>query len=160
MPKPPETFLSRKEIGQGFKISKNLNNIKPSKIKSHLNGSSIMVIRNPTISSQTIPEKSWIFISSETFWHIQIPETANIRVRNKYQNESRHIAIAIYMGIAAKVPKVPGAFGDNPLPKPKARKCQGLDQTLWLILFSLKMIISPAHRANVFSRQTVELFSI
>jgi hypothetical protein len=30
------------------------------------------------------------------------------------------------MGIAATVPKVPGAIGASPEPKPKAKKCTGL----------------------------------
>ena len=41
------------------------------------------------------------------------------------------------MGIAAKVPKVPGANGDSPLPNPNARKWIGffrIDASIFLII--------------------------
>ncbi len=37
------------------------------------------------------------------------------------------------MGITANVPAVPGAMGDKPLPKPKARKCTGDVKTVFAV---------------------------
>ena len=41
------------------------------------------------------------------------------------------------MGTAAKVPKVPGATGDRPLPNPNAKKCTGflrMDKDIFFII--------------------------
>ena len=56
IPKPPLNDLSKKEMGQGFRISKNLKRQKQTKTFKKLNGMKNNGTSIPTISSKTIDE--------------------------------------------------------------------------------------------------------
>src|SRR5699024_10540898 len=84
----------------------------------------------PTISSQTIPPWSCTPSSSATRPHSQTPKILALTIQ-AIASHSGNICSAGTNTKPAKVPQVPGAFLAKPEPKPKAKKCQKLRQTLW-----------------------------
>lgn len=126
MPNPPCSFLSIADIGQGFTISKKRNSAKPSTILVKVTGTNAIVMKKPAISSQTIAGWSCTPTDSAAFPQIVIP-TIDINIaKAKYHGVDRKLTANQYKGIAASVPKVPGALGAKPEPKPSAKKCTGL----------------------------------
>ena len=69
IPKPPFTFLSTQEIGQGFKISNNLNNKKAKKYKIASWAIKVRATSIPATSSITIKELSLDSLSWSALIH-------------------------------------------------------------------------------------------
>lgn len=125
IPKPPLIFLSTQFIGKGFLISKKRKRIKAITKFNKLISIQIRIRSMATISSITILEGSFIFK-----FELVISQARKLRknkvVTNSICNSFESGAIIKNIGNAKVVPKVPGAFGVMPNPKPKARKCQKL----------------------------------
>src|SRR5699024_1570568 len=117
-------------MGQGLTISNIRNRIKPNNHQGQLLGNKMRVIQIPTISSQTIPPWSCTPSSSATRPHSQTPKILALTIQ-AIASHSGNICSAGTNTKPAKVPQVPGAFLAKPEPKPKAKKCQKLRQTLW-----------------------------
>src|SRR5690554_1988257 len=128
MPRPPPSLRSSARIGQGLRISKKRNAIKPASHQPQWAGNNTRVIQMPTNSSQTIPPWSCTPRSSATLPHSQTPNTEAVAMISSANGKLISCSSGTNAS-PASVPQVPGALRARPLPKPKAKKCQKLLHT-------------------------------
>ena len=128
IPNPPLSF-SRCFMGKGFKTSKNRNRKNPRQRASQEWGKRAIVNKYPTTSSMTtsegsfFPNRFWVLSEDQTaittasrsrtvYTLLRIPRLFNARTR----------------GTAARVPMVPEANGESPLPNQVERTKASLSE--------------------------------
>lgn len=123
MPTPPFRFSIRL-IPRGLSMSKNRKRMKASIIWYILSGNAARrTIQTPTISSTTTFDGSFPHSDSRAFAEI-IPKIVNTRIRIIVVIRSWSGEVIkdspTQASVANSAPAVPGAMGENPLPRPVA----------------------------------------
>jgi len=123
-PKPPLSFASHWRIGAGFQISNSRKSAKATAHQSGLAGVNLSTSIMATISSHTILPWSDTPKALPTWVQSGIPIKNKAAIVMKCVDSGVNVS-SQNRGRPTIVPTVPGAFGDSPVPKPKAIKWLG-----------------------------------